>query len=205
MRALFPLLAFAFLTVLMAVASAPAEMYIHLNTGEIITLPYSKHDVEKITYSGGSQTGYHKSNAATVTLMAHNYPQHAIRHRNFIGEITEIHSDLDRKDATFKVVRGLADPAAISFESINYPGYYLRHQNFQIKLHKNDGSRLFQEDATFRKVSGLADYSKFSFESLNYPNYFIRHKNFLLYIERGSGDLYRNDTTFSMTAPAWRN
>jgi hypothetical protein len=99
----------------------------------------------------------------------------------------------------------LADPAAISFESINYPGYYLRHQNFQIKLHKNDGSRLFQEDATFRKVSGLADYSKFSFESLNYPNYFIRHKNFLLYIERGSGDLYRNDTTFSMAAPAWRN
>lgn len=193
----------AFITVLVLAVSAPAEMYIHLNNGEIVTLPYNKGDVEKITYSGGARSSARVS-SEYVTLKSHNYPGHAIRHRNFLGEISEIHSQLDKKDATFKVVKGLADPSAISFESINYPGYYLRHHNFQIKLHKNDGSRLFLEDATFRKVPGLADDSKFSFQSFNYPNHYIRHKNFKLYIERGEDNLFQNDTTFSMDPPSWR-
>lgn len=202
MKTIYSLLTSVFLMVFMFAASAPAEMYIHLNSGEIVTLPYNRGDVEKVTYSGGN-SGVTVS-AGTVTLKSHNYPNHAIRHRNYLGEISEIRSQLDQKDATFKVVSGLADPSAISFESVNYPGHYLRHQNYQIKLHKNDGNRLFLEDATFRKVPGLADDSKYSFESFNYPNHYIRHKNFMLYIEQGRGDLYLNDTTFTMGPPAWR-
>jgi len=188
------------ITVFVFAVSSPTKMYLHLNSGEIITLPYNKGDIEKITYSGSSA----KISSEHVTLKSHNYPSHAIRHRNFMGEISEINSQLDMKDATFKVVKGLADPSAISFESVNYPGYYLRHQNYQVKLHKNDRSRLFLEDATFRKVPGLADDAKISFESFNFPNYYIRHKNFKLYIEQGSGNLFQNDTTFSLDSPAWK-
>lgn len=185
------------LMVFLFAASAPAEMYIHLNSGEIVTLPYSRADVKKITYGGPGIS------ASSVTLMSHNYPNLAIRHRNFLGEISEISSELDQLDTTFRVVKGLADSSAISFESVNYPGYYLRHQNYRIKLHKNDGSRLFLEDATFRGVPGLADGSKYSFESFNYPNHYIRHKNFMLYIDQGNDDLFRNDVTFTMGPPAW--
>ena len=193
------LLASVFFMFFVFAAAVSAEMYIHLNSGEVVKLPYNRADIEKVTYSGDA-----KVRAGLVTLVSHNYPNHAIRHRNFLAEISELHSQLDKQDATFKVVRGLSDPSAISFESVNYPGYYLRHQNFQIKLHKNDGSGLFLADATFRKVSGLTDGSKYSFESINYPNHYIRHKNFRLYIEQGSGNLYSNDCTFSMGPPAWR-
>lgn len=194
-------LALIFLIVLVSAVSAPAEMNIHSNSGKIVTLPYDKGEEESITYSREVS----KISAEYVTLRSHNYPDRAIRHRNFMGELTVIQSQLDMKDSTFKVVKGLADPSAISFESANYPGYYLRHQNFQIKLHKSDRSRLFLEDATFRKVPGLADDSKISFESFNFPSYYIRHKNFKLYLEQGSGDLFMKDTTFTMDSPAWKN
>lgn len=200
-------------------STAFAKMYIHLNDGEIVTLPYNRSDVHKITYSGeagthappgGSDAGEgpgYGSRAAVrsgkITLRSHNYPNHAVRHRNFLGELTEIHSELDRQDATFKIVRGLADPAAVSFESVNYPGYYLRHQGYRIKLHKNDGSGLFQADATFRQVPGLADPAKYSFQSVNYPTHYLRHRGFALYIEQGDGDLYRSDCTFMIGPPAW--
>ncbi len=197
-----------------------AKMYIHLNNGEIVTLPYSRSDVLKITYSGSKGTSVpplsHSDVAepdygeartvrtGRVTLTSHNYPNHAIRHRGFMGELTEIRTELDQQDATFKIVRGLADPAAISFESVNYPGYYLRHQGYRIKLHKNDGSGLFQADATFKRVPGLADPTKYSFQSVNYPTHYIRHRGFMLYIEQGNGDLYQNDCTFTIGPPAWR-
>jgi hypothetical protein len=190
-----------FLIVLLSAVSAPAEMHIHSNSDKIVILPYNKGDVESITYSKEVS----KISAEYVTLRSHNYPDRAIRHRNFMGELTVIQSQLDIKDSTFKVVKGLADPSAISFESVNYPGRYLRHQYFQIKLHTNDGSKLFLEDATFRKVPGLADDSKYSFESFNFPNYYIRHKNFKLYLEQGSGDLFMKDTTFTMDSTAWKN
>ena len=139
----------------------------------------------------------------TMSLQSFNYPDHSIRHRDFLGEITIISSDLDKKDATFKIVPGLADSKLISFESVNYPGYYLRHQNFRIKLHKYSDEQLFKEDATFRKVPGLADKSWSSFESYNYPGHYIRHRDYHLYIEEGSDDLFKKDVTFKIAAPKW--
>jgi hypothetical protein len=133
-----------------------------------------------------------------VSLKSYNYPDHYIRHRNYLGEITTISSQLDIDDSSFRIVKGLAGGKTISFESQNYPGYYLRHQGFRIKLHRPDGSELFRNDASFRVVKGLADSSWRSFESLNYPGYFLRHRNFQLYIEQGDGDLFRKDCTFKI-------
>jgi hypothetical protein len=133
-----------------------------------------------------------------VSLQSFNYPDHYVRHRNYLGEITTVKSRLDIADSSFKMVQGLAGGNTVSFESKNYPGHYLRHQGFRIKLHRMDGSALFRKDASFRVVQGLADRSWKSFESVNYPGYFLRHRNYHLYIERGEGDLFRKDCTFKM-------
>lgn len=139
----------------------------------------------------------------TYSFESYNYPEHYIRHKNYMGEISEINSNLDKKDATFRVVRGLAGKCN-SFESVNYPGHYLRHQNYRIKLHKTDGSDLFQKDATFCIKPGLADAEHRSFESYNYPNHYLRHKNYHLYIEEDHGDLFNRDATFKRRSPKWR-
>ena len=133
-----------------------------------------------------------------ISIRSYNYPHHFIRHRNFFGEITRINSSLDEKDATFKIVPGLANSRCVSFVSLNYPGYYLRYQNYRIKLHKKHDDTLFKKDVTFKIVSGLADSSCVSFESYNYPGYFIRHRNHHLYIEKGNTDLFRKDATFKL-------
>ncbi|MGB3341693.1 MAG: AbfB domain-containing protein [bacterium] len=138
-----------------------------------------------------------------VSLQSYNYPDHCIRHRDFLGEITIITSDFDKKDATFKIVPGLADSKLISFESVNYPGYYLRYENFRINLHKYSDDQLYKKDATFKKVPGLADESWSSFESYNYPGYYVRHRDYHLYIEEGSDDLFKKDVTFKIAAPKW--
>ena len=144
------------------------------------------------------------SGGGVHSIHSYNYPDHFIRHRNYLGEITKIVSTLDKKDATFKLVPGLADSRYVSFESVNYPGYYLRHQNYRIKLHKKTDDELFNKGSTFKIVPGLADSSWVSFESYNYPGYFIRHKSGHLYIEKGDTDLFRKDTTFKLVTPEYQ-
>lgn len=128
-----------------------------------------------------------------------NYPDRYIRHKGFIGYIDPIQSDLDRRDASFVLVPGLADKRYFSFRSVNYPELYLRHQNFELKLHKPDGSDLYKNDATFKIVPGLYGEGGFAFESVNFPDYYIRHQNFRLYIHRFDGsELFRKDATFML-------
>jgi hypothetical protein len=127
-----------------------------------------------------------------------NYPGLFIRHQYFRGKITSIQSDLDEKDSSFKLVRGLADDSCVSFESTNYPGYFLRHRNFKIYLDLLTQDQLFKLDATFYKRNGLADSVYTSFESFNYPERFIRHKNFLLYLEPVASNLSKKDATFKI-------
>ncbi len=142
-----------------------------------------------------------KSN--TFSLQSYNDSNHFVRHRDFLGEITTISSDLDKKDATFKIVSGLADSKCISFESINYPKYYLRHEDFRVKLNEYSDDELFKKDATFKKVEGLAKTSGASFESYNYPGYYIRQKDSHLYIEEGSDETFKKDATFKIVSPKW--
>lgn len=134
------------------------------------------------------------------SIKSYNYAGRYVRHQNFIGKLTQIHSKLDKQDATFKIVPGLAGRCS-SLESVNYPGNYLRHQNWQVKLQSNDGSSLFTEDATFCLKKGLASSNHYSFESFNYPGNFIRHKNWHLYVESGNDDLFRKDATFHLVSP----
>jgi len=139
------------------------------------------------------------------SLESLNYPGEYIRHRDSLGEKTTVVSELDKKDATFKVVAGLADGNCISLEARNYPGYFLRHQDYRVKLHRNDGSQLFRQDATFCVKAGLADPNAVSLESKNYPGRYLRHRDGHLWVESGSGDLFRADATWKFTAPFWKD
>lgn len=117
-----------------------------------------------------------------------------IRHQNGRGRIDPNVSPL--ADSQFVMVAGLADPNAVSFESVNFPNSYLRHRNGEIWLDVYDGTTLFKADATFYKKPGLANSAYVSFQSYNFPANYIRHRNGLLYSESGSGALYNSDATF---------
>lgn len=76
-------------------------------------------------------------------------------------------------DSQFIVVPGLADPEAVSIESVNYRGYFLRHRDNVLLLTANDGSENFPGDATWWMRPGLADESGISFESYSRPGFYI--------------------------------
>lgn len=137
------------------------------------------------------------------SLESVNYPDHFIRHANYLGEITPISTALDRQDSTFVVVPSLnGRPGAVSIESTNYPGYFLRHQNFRLNLSRYDSTPLFNDDASFFVRPGLADPRGISLESVNYPGHFIRHSSFHLFLNPIDGStLFRQDATFLLAAP----
>ena len=132
-----------------------------------------------------------------------NYPDRYIRHRLSLGYIDKIVAgdDLGRKDATFRLIPGLAGKCR-SFESVNYPGQFLRHQNYRLKLAKQTADQLFKEDATFCFVTGLANSQNRSFESVNFPKHYIRHSNFELWLAKYDGSqLFKKDATFIVSPP----
>ena len=142
-----------------------------------------------------------KSN--TVSFMSISNPKYYIRHRDFFGEVSPISDEISRKDATFKIVPGLADSKFISLESVNHPNHYLRHQNWQIKLHKFEDAELFKSDATFNMLSGLSDASGISFQAHNYPDHFIRQVDFKLWISRQEleSPTFKKEATFQKVTP----
>jgi Alpha-L-arabinofuranosidase B (ABFB) domain/CHAP domain len=131
-----------------------------------------------------------------VSFESKNYPGRYVRHRDWLGELTPLWSDLDRQDATFIMRAGLTGAAgAVSFESANYRGYYLRHQGWRIKLAASDGSQLFRQDATF--TARDLGYDEWKFESVNFPGHFIRHSGFQLWLNKADGSaLFDRDSTW---------
>lgn len=102
-------------------------------------------------------------------------------------------------DTQFIIVPGLADPEAVSIESLNFPGYFLRHQNNVIWLQADDNSESFDADATWHIVPGLADDEWISFESYNQPDSYIGQRFGItaLIPERAiTTDVMREDATF---------
>ncbi|QSJ19680.1 AbfB domain-containing protein [Nostoc sp. UHCC 0702] len=154
-----------------------------------------------------SSSVHSQSTSEVVSFRSYNFSDRYIRHKNFLGYLEPISDDLGRKDATYKLVPGLANSKCTSFESVNFPGQFLRHENFRLKLARRINQQLFREDATFCIKNRLFgdDASSWSFESLNFPGHYIRHKNFELWVQPADGsDLFRKDATFSITNPLYR-
>lgn len=79
-------------------------------------------------------------------------------------------------DSQFNIVPGLADPQAVSIESVNFPGFFLRQQRNSFVLTPDDGTDTYAGDATWWFRPGLADATWISFESYNHPGSFIGRK-----------------------------
>ena len=138
----------------------------------------------------------------TVSFQSFNYPDRYIRHRNSLGFVEPITDELGRKDATFKIVRGLAGRCS-SLESLNYQGNFLRHQGFRLKLAQRISQQPFPQDATFCIVKGLADRTLYSFESVNFSGYYVRHRSGELWLDRQDNtDLFKQDATFRIKQAA---
>jgi lysophospholipase L1-like esterase len=133
-----------------------------------------------------------------------------IRHAGGLG-YTEIvapsSSDGLKQDATFKIVRGLADGNCYSLESKNFAGEYLRHANSRVRRDKPDGSDLFRQDATWCARPGLSG-NGITLESKNYPGRYMRHYNAELWLIENGGPLpsdnpanFALDVSWNMVAP----
>ncbi|TDC75955.1 glycoside hydrolase family 43 protein [Streptomyces hainanensis] len=133
-------------------------------------------------------------------IRSHNLPDHLIRHRDLAGRVDPYPFD-PYQDSQWRLVAGLADAGAVSFESVNYPGRFLRHFDHVIRLDPNDGTAVFAADATFHRVPGLADASWTSFRSHNFPDRYLRHADYLLRtdpLSASSPATDRADATFQV-------
>lgn len=161
-----------------------------------LTLPATARPVE-VSDQADLQQSKSKSNGY-YALEAENFRGHFVRHRNYLGYIAQVRTQLDRADSTWRLVPGLIG-RGYSLESRNFPGWYLRHSNYRLKISPYSTTRLFKADATFYLRSGLSrpGGSWRSLESYNYPNYFIRHRNYELWLDRRDGSqLFKRDATF---------
>lgn len=137
------------------------------------------------------------------SLESENYPGHFARHRDYLAYITEVSTQLDRDDATWRLVPGLAGKG-YSLESRNFPGWYLRHSGYRLRISPYSTTRLFKADATFYLRKGLSrSGGKWrSLESFNYPNHFIRHRNYELWLDKNNDSrLFKRDATFLVRDP----
>jgi len=102
-------------------------------------------------------------------------------------------------DSQFVVMPGLADPQAVSIESVNFPDFFLRQQNNSIVLTPDDGTENFAADATWWIRPGLADEAWISFESYARPGSYIGKKfgvMALVALNEITTDVAREDATF---------
>jgi non-reducing end alpha-L-arabinofuranosidase len=134
-----------------------------------------------------------------VRLKSSNFPDRFVRHANNVGRIDPYPFD-PYQDQMWRMVAGLADSSAVSFQSVNYPDRYLRHYDYALRLDVNDGTAAFRADATFVRVAGLADSSWTSFRSYNYADRYLRHYDYLLRIDPVSTATDRQDATFRITS-----
>ena len=148
------------------------------------------------------------------SLESVNFEDRFIRHQNFLGELSQIQSDLDRHDATFQIGDGAGIGDLVRLRSLNFPLHVLRHQDFRVKLHEfnpplfgpsprpeTPEERLLREDTSFFMIHGLADPSAVSFRSFNFPDRFLRHRDFHLFVEPVDSALGRSDATFHLRDP----
>ena len=94
-----------------------------------------------------------------------------LRHANFYLRYEPATNQL--ADSQFIVRPGLADPEAISIESLNFPGFFVRQQHNAIMLTPDDHTDSYASDATWWDRPGLADETWISLESDAVPGSYM--------------------------------
>jgi hypothetical protein len=135
------------------------------------------------------------TSGTTARFKSFNFQTRYIRHQGYRGRIDANVTPI--QDSQFRVVAGLANSSAISFESVNFPGYYLRRRsNGEVWLDQNNNTQTFRNDATWYRRAGLANSSWSSFESFSAAGQYMRHRSYLLLTTTISTATDRSDATF---------
>ncbi|MFD8974899.1 AbfB domain-containing protein [Streptomyces sp. NPDC059593] len=169
-----------------------------------VTPPWWRSDVDV-------PTGYHSLRVTTSPWTDH-YLRHQDRGQGPLGWISPVNQqspNLDKEDATFEIVPGLADPSCYSFKSRNRPNDYLRHFVFQVRLSAEGRA----DDATFCAMPAHAG-AGVSWQSYNHPDRYLRHYDWEVVIAPNGGErdygklkdyntsaLWLADTTWAVTDP----
>jgi serine/threonine protein kinase len=139
--------------------------------------------------------------AQCVSLQSYSRKSCYVRHAAGLANIWEIDSERDRRDASFYLAPGLANPKLISFRSYNSPQAYLRHAGGRLRLNAFQNSSLYRGDATFKRVAGLADNSADSFELWSHPGHYIHSKGSELWTGPSDGSpRFAESATFKIVA-----
>ncbi|MEO5714440.1 MAG: AbfB domain-containing protein [Luteolibacter sp.] len=157
------------------------------NAKHATAIPISRSELDRIVGRWGRPIGNR--------LKPWNFPGYFVRHEESICKISAWPFD-PWQDSQWRIVPGLADAKAVSFESINLPGHYLRTVAEHVVIAIDDGSKLFKNRATFVKEPGLADRSWSSFRSRSSPDLYLRHANFYLRLEPAKSTADKEDSTF---------
>jgi len=145
-----------------------------------------------------SSPGHAKPTATYRSVRSVNYPDRYWHVSGDLVKLDPIASSAARRDATFTVVKGLADASCYSFATAD--GTYLRHRDFLLRSERYDGSALFKQDATF--CPRTSSYpGAVMLESVNFPGRYLRHQNFQLKLDPyQQSDLYRADSAFRLVS-----
>ncbi len=151
---------------------------------------------------------------ASLQVTTPGFTNRSLRHSNSLG-FTEIVDDGSavglKKDASWRVVRGLADGACYSLESLNFPNEFLRHSGSRIRKDRRDGSTGYDADATWCSRPGLSG-TGVSLESKNFAGRYLRHFNAEVWLAQRGGPLpsdnaasFDQDASWNPITPWWRN
>ncbi|MGX4692901.1 AbfB domain-containing protein [Streptomyces sp. JNUCC 63] len=144
----------------------------------------------------GSSSIPPQPSATWVSLRSVNYSDRYWQVGGGLVKLGPVGSDSARREATFRLVDGLADASCHSF--VTADGGYLRHRGFLLRAEPGDGSVLFRQDATFCPRASV-HAGAVMLESVNYPGRFLRHQNFQLRLDPSqNGDLYVADSAFRL-------
>jgi hypothetical protein len=132
----------------------------NLREFSVDSFPGEKYEIQIFTFDAlGDLYGYltleeKERREPVYMLLSQSKDDSVVSQKDFLADLLPLKAfgkSAPEMEKYFRTVSGLADPTALSFESIAHPGYYLRHQNFRLKLQKKTEERLFLEDATFWK------------------------------------------------------
>jgi hypothetical protein len=108
----------------------------------------------------------------------------AVASLGFLTPVGAGSGEAARRQATFLVVAGLADPGCFSFRAPD--GRYLRHSSWRLRVHPYDRTRLFRGDATFCVRSGPTA-GTVVLESSNYPGWYMHRRGSELWVDHADG------------------
>lgn len=114
--------------------------------------------------------------------------------------VSSVSSTAVRREATFTVVRGLADPNGFSLRASD--GRFLRQDGSRLRLGGFGATQSFDRDATFVVRRGLGARSV-ALESYSHPGRYIRRGGRELWIDLYNESYrFRAETSFAIT-DAW--